>query len=160
MALIMRNKKVILLAGGFTAAALAFTGCSSGSSSSASSAASVVASAASSAASAAESGASEAASAVESAASAEASMSVPAEEASALSSADPAQIDTVLESGWTKLSAEQQAQFCTEFKAMPPAESYKTWATSAATAAGMSPEAFEAAIPQATYEAFYTPKCP
>lgn len=161
MAHIIGKSRVVLLAGSITAVALAFTGCSNSSTSTAtSSQASAIASEASSAASEAQSAASEAASAVESAAaSAEASMSVPAAEASALASANPADVDALLAAQWAKFSADQQAAFCTEYKATTPAEAYKTWSTAAATEAGMTPEAFAAVIPQAKFEAFYAPKC-
>ncbi len=164
MHLSITSKKTVLVAGGVTAIALAFTGCSSGSSSSAtSSAASAASSAAASAASAVESGASEAASAMESgaseAASAMESASVDAAEAEALATSAPTAIDEVLEAGWQKVTPENQASFCTSFKADPVA-SYKVWAEAAAKAANISVEKFEAVATQETFNTFYATKCP
>ena len=164
MHLSITSKKTVLLAGGVTAIALAFTGCSSGSSSSAtSSAAAVASSAAASAASAVESGASEAASAMESGASeaseALESASVDASEAEALATAEPMSFDEVLEAGWQKVTPEQQASFCTSFKADPTA-SYKVWSEAAAKAANVSVEKFQAAATQETFNTFYATECP
>ena len=163
MHLSITSKKTVLLAGGVTAIALAFTGCSgttvSSSSSAACEASSAVArascvlmSAASEAASAMESGASEASEALESA-------SADASEAEALATAEPTSIDEVLEAGWQKVTPEQQASFCTSFKADPTA-SYKVWSEAAAKAANVSVEKFQAAATQETFNTFYATKCP
>lgn len=163
MHLSITSKKTVLLAGGVTAIALAFTGCSGTTVSSSSSAASEASSAVASASSEMQSAASEAASAMESGASeaseALESASADASEAEALATAEPTSIDEVLEAGWQKVTPEQQASFCTSFKADPTA-SYKVWSEAAAKAANVSVEKFQAAATQETFNTFYATKCP
>ncbi len=163
MHLSITSKKTVLLAGGVTAIALAFTGCSGTTVSSSSSAASEASSAVASASGELQSAASDAASEMESAASEASegleSASVDAAEAEALATSAPTAIDEVLEAGWQKVSPENQESFCTSFKA-DPAASYKVWAEAAAKAANISVEKFEAVASQETFNTFYATKCP